>query len=137
MYLSSPFYLGDAPVLNVAGWARRRPTAIAPCRRHPTSVSSRSFLSVAWSMPTRWSFVLPRVSCRSNGPDFPRVRSSDASALPIHLADPLLTTYILLWGSIREPFLMKMLGDDEYLWSYTKGFAELPSPAQVRCDAAL
>lgn len=26
---------------------------------------------------------------------------------------------------------MKMLGDDEYLWSYTKGFAELPSPAQV------
>ena len=53
-------------------------------------------------------------------------------ALPIHLADPLLTTYILLWGSIREPFLMKMLGDDEYLFSYTKGFSELPSPAQVR-----
>eukprot|EP00903_Cladosiphon_okamuranus_P006658 g6501.t1 len=45
---------------------------------------------------------------------------------------PLLTTYILLWGSIREPFLMKMLGDDEYLLSYTKGFAELPSPAQLK-----
>lgn len=52
--------------------------------------------------------------------------------LPTSLADPLLTTYILLWGSIREPFLMKMLGDDEYLFSYTKGFSELPSPAQVR-----
>jgi len=26
---------------------------------------------------------------------------------------------------------MKMLGDDDYLWSYTRGFAELPSPAQV------
>ncbi|CAM9969419.1 unnamed protein product, partial [Ectocarpus sp. 8 AP-2014] len=45
---------------------------------------------------------------------------------------PLLTTYILLWGSIREPFMMKIVGDDEYLWSYTKGFAQLPSPAQVR-----
>ena len=45
--------------------------------------------------------------------------------------DPLVSTYILLWGSIWEPFIMKMLGDEEYLWSYTKGFAELPSPAQV------
>lgn len=26
---------------------------------------------------------------------------------------------------------MKMLGDREYLWSYTKGFSEMPSPAQV------
>lgn len=26
---------------------------------------------------------------------------------------------------------MKMLGDNEYLMSYTKGFSELPSPAQV------
>eukprot|EP00903_Cladosiphon_okamuranus_P006656 g6499.t1 len=49
---------------------------------------------------------------------------------------PLLTTYILLWGSIREPFLMKMLGDDEYLLSYTKGFAELPSPAQLKATLA-
>ncbi|CAM9905729.1 unnamed protein product, partial [Hapterophycus canaliculatus] len=49
---------------------------------------------------------------------------------------PLLTTYILLWGSIREPFLMKMLGDDEYLWSYTKGFSELPSPAQLKASLA-
>lgn len=42
-----------------------------------------------------------------------------------------MTTYILLWGSIREPFTMKMMGDQEYLLSYTKGFSELPSPAQV------
>ena len=27
--------------------------------------------------------------------------------------------------------MKKILGDDEYLWSYTKGFSELPSPAQV------
>lgn len=43
-----------------------------------------------------------------------------------------MTTAILLWGSIREPFVNKMLGNNEYLLSYTKGFAELPSPAQVR-----
>ncbi|CAN0273478.1 unnamed protein product, partial [Ectocarpus sp. 12 AP-2014] len=49
---------------------------------------------------------------------------------------PLLTTYILLWGSIREPFMMKILGDDEYLWSYTKGFAQLPSPAQLKASLA-
>lgn len=33
--------------------------------------------------------------------------------------------------------MKKMLGDDEYLWSFTKGFAELPSPAQVRYISAL
>ncbi|CAM9258383.1 unnamed protein product, partial [Scytosiphon promiscuus] len=49
---------------------------------------------------------------------------------------PFLTTYNLLWGSIREPFMMKMLGDDEYLWSYTKGFSELPSPAQLKASLA-
>lgn len=42
-----------------------------------------------------------------------------------------MTTYILLWGSIREPFTKKLLGDEDYLFSYTKGFASLPSPAQV------
>ena len=46
-------------------------------------------------------------------------------------SDPVLTTYILLWGSIREPFTKKMLGDNDYLLSFTKGFSELPSPAQV------
>lgn len=53
------------------------------------------------------------------------------------LADPVVTTFILLWGSIREPLLKKVLGDDEYLWSFTKGFAELPSPAQVGHLSAL
>ncbi len=46
-------------------------------------------------------------------------------------ADPVLTTHILLWGSIGEPFVKNRTGDSEYLWSYTKGFSELPSPAQV------
>ncbi|CAN0413649.1 unnamed protein product, partial [Ectocarpus sp. 12 AP-2014] len=50
--------------------------------------------------------------------------------------DPVITTYILLWGSIREPFMKKILGDDEYLWSYTKGFSELPSPAQLKASLA-
>ena len=52
--------------------------------------------------------------------------------------DPVITTYILLWGSIREPFTKKITGDDEYLWGYTKGFSELPSPAQVqqRCKSS-
>ncbi|CAM9276032.1 unnamed protein product, partial [Pylaiella littoralis] len=49
---------------------------------------------------------------------------------------PLMTTAILLWGSIREPFMNKMLGNNEYLLSYTKGFAELPSPAQLRASLA-
>ncbi|CAM9258459.1 unnamed protein product [Scytosiphon promiscuus] len=49
---------------------------------------------------------------------------------------PMITTYILLWGSIREPFTKKILGDDEYLWSYTKGFSELPSPAQLKASLA-
>lgn len=47
------------------------------------------------------------------------------------LADPLVTTYMLLWGAIGEPLVKKFLGDDEYLWSFTQGFTELPSPAQV------
>lgn len=47
------------------------------------------------------------------------------------LADPVLTTHTLLWGSIGEPFVKKWVGDKEYLWAYTKGFSELPSPAQV------
>ena len=46
-------------------------------------------------------------------------------------ADPVLTTYILLWGSIREPFTKKLIGDEDYLLSFTMGFSELPSPAQV------
>ena len=59
-------------------------------------------------------------------------------------ADPPITTHIFLWGCILEPFTKKMRGDDEYLKSFTKGFAELPSPAQVhgalsgwRCTAAV
>ncbi|CAN0477642.1 unnamed protein product [Ectocarpus sp. 12 AP-2014] len=49
---------------------------------------------------------------------------------------PVMTTYILLWGSIREPFMKKILGDDEYLGSYTHGFAQLPSPAQLKASLA-
>ncbi len=48
--------------------------------------------------------------------------------------DPVVTTYILLWGSVHEPFIKKMRGDEDYLRSYTKGFAELPTPAQVHTD---
>ncbi|CAN0505245.1 unnamed protein product, partial [Laminaria digitata] len=53
------------------------------------------------------------------------------TARRVSIVYPVLTTYILLWGSIREPFTKKMLGDNEYLLSFTKGFSELPSPAQV------
>ncbi|CAM9464833.1 unnamed protein product [Ectocarpus sp. 6 AP-2014] len=49
---------------------------------------------------------------------------------------PVMTTYILLWGSIREPFMMKILGEDEYLGSYTHGFAQLLSPAQLKASLA-
>ncbi|CAB1104899.1 unnamed protein product [Ectocarpus sp. CCAP 1310/34] len=45
---------------------------------------------------------------------------------------PVLTTYTLLWGSIGEPIKRKLGGDTEYLNSFTKGFSEMPSPAQVR-----
>ncbi|CAB1105051.1 unnamed protein product [Ectocarpus sp. CCAP 1310/34] len=43
---------------------------------------------------------------------------------------PALTTHAVLWGSIGEPVMKKWTGDDEYLWSFTKGFSEMPSPAQ-------
>ncbi|CAM9739286.1 unnamed protein product, partial [Ectocarpus fasciculatus] len=49
---------------------------------------------------------------------------------------PLMTTHILLWGSIREPFMKNILGDEEYLGSYTHGFAQLPSPAQLKASLA-
>ncbi|CBJ28884.1 expressed unknown protein [Ectocarpus siliculosus] len=32
--------------------------------------------------------------------------------------------------------MMKIVGNDEYLWSYTKGFAQLPSPAQLKASLA-
>ncbi|CAM9633812.1 unnamed protein product [Ectocarpus sp. 13 AM-2016] len=49
---------------------------------------------------------------------------------------PVMTTYILLWGSIREPSIKNILGDDEYLGSYKHGFAQLPSPAQLKASLA-
>eukprot|EP00904_Undaria_pinnatifida_P012482 jgi/Undpi1/8364/HiC_scaffold_25.g10832.m1 len=49
---------------------------------------------------------------------------------------PVLTTYILLWGSIREPFTKKLIGDEDYLLSFTMGFSELPSPAQLKASLA-
>eukprot|EP00903_Cladosiphon_okamuranus_P013298 g12395.t2 len=49
---------------------------------------------------------------------------------------PALTTHTLLWGSIGEPFAKKLVGDEQYLWAYTKGFSELPSPAQLKASLA-
>lgn len=44
---------------------------------------------------------------------------------------PVLTSYVLFWRSIREPFRKKLSGDAEYLFAYTQGFSLLPTPAQV------
>ncbi|CAM9384392.1 unnamed protein product [Ectocarpus fasciculatus] len=49
---------------------------------------------------------------------------------------PVLTTHTLLWGSIGEPLMKKWEGDREYLWSFTKGFSEMPSPAQLKASLA-
>ncbi|CBJ31524.1 similar to regulator of G-protein signaling 16 [Ectocarpus siliculosus] len=49
---------------------------------------------------------------------------------------PVLTTYTLLWGSIGEPIKRKLAGDTEYLYSFTKGFSEMPSPAQLKASLA-
>lgn len=57
---------------------------------------------------------------------------SFASLYPCHDPDPVLSTYTLLWGSIGEPFKMKLTGNAEYLYSFTQGFSKMPSPAQVR-----
>ncbi|CBJ31529.1 signal transducer, putative [Ectocarpus siliculosus] len=32
--------------------------------------------------------------------------------------------------------MKKWTGDDEYLWSFTKGFSEMPSPAQLKASLA-
>lgn len=82
--------------------------------------------SVHFSAPIR--VASPRVfMCTLRGTILnPTLRSTECPT------DPVITTYILLWGSIREPFTKKITGDDEYLWGYTKGFSELPSPAQVQ-----
>ncbi|CBJ31531.1 signal transducer, putative [Ectocarpus siliculosus] len=49
---------------------------------------------------------------------------------------PALTTHTVLWGSIGRPVLKKWTRDDEYLWSFTKGFSEMPSPAQLKASLA-
>ncbi|CAM9864575.1 unnamed protein product [Ectocarpus sp. 6 AP-2014] len=49
---------------------------------------------------------------------------------------PVLTTYTLLWGSIGEPIKRKLAGDTDYLYSFTKGFSEMPSPAQLKASLA-
>ncbi|CAN0106221.1 unnamed protein product [Ectocarpus fasciculatus] len=49
---------------------------------------------------------------------------------------PVLTTYTLLWGSIGEPLKMKLAGNAEYLYSFTQGFSEMPSPAQLKANLA-
>ncbi|CAM9832099.1 unnamed protein product [Ectocarpus sp. 12 AP-2014] len=49
---------------------------------------------------------------------------------------PVLTTHTLLWGSIGGPLMKKWEGDEQYLWSFTKGFSELPSPAQLKASLA-
>ncbi|CBJ31534.1 signal transducer, putative [Ectocarpus siliculosus] len=42
----------------------------------------------------------------------------------------------MLWGSIGEPIKRKLAGDTEYLLSFTKGFSEMPSPAQLKASLA-
>ncbi|CAM9372968.1 unnamed protein product [Ectocarpus fasciculatus] len=49
---------------------------------------------------------------------------------------PVLSTYTLLWGSIGEPLKMKLTGNAEYLYSFTQGFSEMPSPAQLKANLA-
>lgn len=49
------------------------------------------------------------------------------------VSDPIVTTYVLFWRAIREPFFKKLMCDEAYLLSYTKGFSSLPTPAQVLC----
>ncbi|CAM9451135.1 unnamed protein product, partial [Ectocarpus sp. 4 AP-2014] len=49
---------------------------------------------------------------------------------------PVLSTYTLLWGSIGEPVVKKLTRDEDYLWSFTKGFSEMPSPAQLKASLA-
>ncbi|CAM9514857.1 unnamed protein product, partial [Discosporangium mesarthrocarpum] len=45
-----------------------------------------------------------------------------------------MTTWILFWGSIREPFIKKILGDEEYLREFTHGFSTMPTPAQLKAS---
>ncbi|CAM9480659.1 unnamed protein product, partial [Ascophyllum nodosum] len=49
---------------------------------------------------------------------------------------PLITTHVMLWGIIQKPFIKKLLGDRDYLLSFTKGFSEMPSPAQLKASLA-
>ncbi|CAN0036855.1 unnamed protein product [Ectocarpus sp. 12 AP-2014] len=62
--------------------------------------------------------------------------SHQVLARRLAIAYPVLTTHTLLWGSIGEPLVKKWEGDEEYLWSFTKGFSELPSPAQLKASLA-
>ncbi|CAN0228913.1 unnamed protein product, partial [Ectocarpus fasciculatus] len=63
-------------------------------------------------------------------------KNERAYARRVAIVYPVLTTYTLLWGSIGEPIKRKLAGDTEYLLSFTKGFSEMPSPAQLKASLA-
>ncbi|CAM9378969.1 unnamed protein product [Ectocarpus sp. 4 AP-2014] len=46
--------------------------------------------------------------------------------------DNIVSSMILFWPPIIEPLYRKLSGDEGYLYSYTKGFSQLPTPAQMR-----
>ncbi|CAN0189228.1 unnamed protein product [Ectocarpus sp. 12 AP-2014] len=46
--------------------------------------------------------------------------------------DNVVSSTILFWPPIIEPLYRKLSGDEGYLYSYTKGFSQLPTPAQMR-----
>ncbi|CAM9634125.1 unnamed protein product [Ectocarpus sp. 6 AP-2014] len=46
--------------------------------------------------------------------------------------DNIVSSIILFWPPIIEPLYRKLSGDEDYLYSYTKGFSQLPTPAQMR-----
>ncbi|CAM9705339.1 unnamed protein product [Ectocarpus fasciculatus] len=56
-----------------------------------------------------------------------RSPGGDVHLVSLHLGQEKLT---------ERPLMKKWDGDEEYLWSYTKGFSELPSPAQLKASLA-
>ncbi|CAM9864373.1 unnamed protein product [Ectocarpus sp. 6 AP-2014] len=48
----------------------------------------------------------------------------------------LVSQYLGQERLAERPLVKKWEGDEEYLWSFTKGFSELPSPAQLKASLA-
>ncbi|CAM9840605.1 unnamed protein product, partial [Laminaria digitata] len=44
----------------------------------------------------------------------------------------VIASLILFWPPVANPIYRYLIGDEEYLNSYTKGFSTLPTPAQMR-----